>query len=112
MMFTGVPNLGGDLVACSKKCAVAAASKDKNGGDSRRSWDHDAKNADGQTSTSILMDWWTTHGNYATYRGKDNEGKTSGQVMYCAPSEQIALATRFRHQAAKPYETRKVLRCP
>jgi hypothetical protein len=22
------------------------------------------------------MDWWTTHGNYATYRGKDNEGKT------------------------------------
>jgi hypothetical protein len=23
MMFTGVPKLGGDLVACSKKCAVA-----------------------------------------------------------------------------------------
>jgi hypothetical protein len=60
-MFTGVPKLGGDLVACSKKCAVAAASKDKNGGDSRRSWDHDAKTADGPTSTSILMDWWTTH---------------------------------------------------
>jgi hypothetical protein len=35
-MFTGVPKLGGDLVACSKKCVVAAASKDKNGGDSRR----------------------------------------------------------------------------
>ena len=38
MMFTaGVPKkLGGDLVVCSKKCAVAAASKDKNGGDSSR----------------------------------------------------------------------------
>jgi hypothetical protein len=29
MMLTGVPKLGGDLVACSKKCAVAAASKRK-----------------------------------------------------------------------------------
>jgi hypothetical protein len=35
VMFTGVPKLRGDLVACSKKCVVAAASKDKNGGDSR-----------------------------------------------------------------------------
>jgi hypothetical protein len=26
-MFTGVPKLGGDLVACSKKCTVATASK-------------------------------------------------------------------------------------
>jgi hypothetical protein len=50
--------------------------KDKNGGDTRQSWDHDAKTADGPTSTSILMDWWTTPGNYATCRGKDNEGKT------------------------------------
>jgi hypothetical protein len=42
-----------------QECAVATASKDKNGGDSCRSWDHDAKTADDPTSTSILMDSWT-----------------------------------------------------
>jgi hypothetical protein len=37
MIFTDVPILGGNIVVCSKKCVVAAASKDKNGGFSRHS---------------------------------------------------------------------------
>ena len=54
--YKDVPDLPGDLVACTKKCAVAASKKDKNGGgDSRRSWDHDAKPPVNKTSTEILM---------------------------------------------------------
>jgi hypothetical protein len=46
LLFTGVLKLRGDLVACSKKYAVAAASKEKNGRDKVPSWDHDAKTAE------------------------------------------------------------------
>jgi hypothetical protein len=56
MMFSGVPNkLGGDLVVCSKKCVVAAASKYKNGGDSRQSWDHDANSVSLSSSARHII---------------------------------------------------------
>jgi hypothetical protein len=105
MMFTGVPKLGGDLVACSKKCAIAATTKEKNGGDSRQSWDHDAKTADGPTSTSILMDWWTTHGNYATYRGKDNEGKTK-KAFAVELAKKMAQETTSQHCTAAQVQSK------
>ena len=45
-------------------------------------WDKDGKNGEGdvQNSLTVLMDWWTTEGNYNRFRGKNNRG---GEEGYC-----------------------------
>ena len=98
--FKDVPNLGGDLFACSKKCAVAATSKDKNGGDNRRSWENDSKVPGGMTSSAILLDWWTEEGNYSKYKGKDNEGKKKKQFAE-------ELARKMREETTSTQRTWK-----
>lgn len=39
-------------------------------------WTKDAPPGSEVTSTSVLMDWLTTHGNYDRYRGDTVKGKT------------------------------------
>lgn len=68
----------GSVVACTKKCHKEVNSKlnPSESGDLRNTWDVDGKNGkdDSHNSMSILLDWWTTQGNYDKYRGKNNNG--------------------------------------
>ena len=51
-------------------------------------WDRDGRlgESDPNTSMSILLEWWMIEGNYAKYRGTNNNGETqkcSIQACYC-----------------------------
>ncbi|KAL3914041.1 MAG: hypothetical protein SGILL_006257 [Bacillariaceae sp.] len=105
LQYKNVPKLDGDLVACSKKCATAVKGKDKNAGDTRRSWDHDAKEPNGKTSASILMDWWTTQGKYSKYKGKDNEGKKKKEFAEDL-ARQMRQETTSTQRTAKQVQSR------
>jgi hypothetical protein len=61
-------------------------------GDMRNSWDVDGLYGrdDPNTSMKILLDWWTTEGNYARYRGKNNNGKQKNEF-----AEELALKMRL-----------------
>ena len=62
--------------SCTKKCHVKALKEAAGGGDAadgggrKGNWDCDGKNGpdDPKTSVRILLDWWTTEGNYSKLR--------------------------------------------
>ena len=73
------PRLDGQLVACTKvhnKSTYEKLNGIEGNEDGRNTWDVDGKNGkdDPHTSMKILLDWWTTQGNYDQYRGKNNNG--------------------------------------
>lgn len=76
-----LPPLPDGRIACTKKCYTKAqkelggGGQDQEGGRSGK-WDSDGKNGpeDRHTSIRILLDWWTTEGNYSKFCGKHNEG--------------------------------------
>jgi hypothetical protein len=47
------------------------------------------------------MDWWTTRGNYATYRGKDNEGKKEKAFAEDLTKKMAEETTSQHHTAAQ-----------
>jgi hypothetical protein len=51
------------------------------------------------------MDWWTTHGNYATYRGKDNEGKTK-KAFAVELAKKMAQETTSQHCTAAQVQSK------
>ena len=71
----------GENIACTKKCYEKikrqikdrAAEVDQN---NNLPWERDGKLGveDYNNSLQVLMDWWTTPGQYAKYRGKNNKG--------------------------------------
>ena len=75
-------------VSCTKKCyqkavkEAAGSVDDADGGGRKSNWDCDGKNGpdDPKTSVQILLDWWTTEGNYSKFCGKNNNGIKKSQV--------------------------------
>ena len=82
--------LAAGKVACTKKChqkavkEAAGGGDDADGGGRKGNWDCDGKNGpdDPKTSVQILIDWWTTEGNYSKFCGKNNNGIKKTQ--FCA----------------------------
>ena len=49
--------------------------------ESKKGWLTDAITRDGACSTSILIDWLTTHGNYARWTGEDKKSGTTKDTL-------------------------------
>ena len=73
----GLDPLPGDNVACTKKCY----DRIKALGQRKLLWNEDGAGGreDDRTSERILLDWLLTPGNYAKYRGKNNDGMKKTQ---------------------------------
>ena len=76
-----LPVLGGGQVLCTKLCYkkyMKHLTKVNNQVDQMPdlAWDKDGKlgPTDVNTSLALLMNWWTTEGNYSRFRGKNNRG--------------------------------------
>jgi hypothetical protein len=68
--------LAAGMIACTKKCYIKAQKELSGGGEDLEGgrfgkWDSDGKNGpdDPNTSIRILLDWWTTEGNYSKFCG-------------------------------------------
>ncbi|KAL3923366.1 MAG: hypothetical protein SGILL_001699 [Bacillariaceae sp.] len=82
MKLNDFPQLPGDLVACTKKCAVATIQSTSSAANRKPSWENDSKGGDDDpTSIQILIDWMTKYPNYEKYRGKCNAGKKKKEVQ-------------------------------
>ena len=88
--FKDLQPLAPGKVSCTKKCHQKAIKEASGGGDDvegggrKGNWDCDGKNGpdDPKTSVKILIDWWTTEGNYSKFCGKNNNGIKKSQ--FCA----------------------------
>ena len=70
------PFMDATTQSCSVKCHKAIHKADSHDNEYRQ-WDKDGPNGEKKelNSMSVLLDWWTTQGNYAMYRGhKDTKG--------------------------------------
>lgn len=98
-----------DLIACTKKCYKETNNRlnpDDNG-DLRNTWECDGLNGkdDPHHSMKLLLDWWTTQGNYEKYRGKNNNG--TKKVQYAeALAKKMKNETRSTDRTAKQVTTK------
>jgi len=84
-----------ELGVCTKKCFDTLATKFKGSG--RLMWEKDGKDgpSNPNNSQNILLDWLTTQGNFARFRG-NKEGKTKLQIC-----DKIAQLLKAKEVQAK-----------
>jgi hypothetical protein len=95
---------------CTKKCYAKAMKEssgcgdDPDGGNRKGNWDCDGKGGpdDPKTSLQILIDWWTTEGNYNQFCGKHNNGIKKKQ--FCA-----RLAQKMSNETNSIREAKNVM---
>lgn len=98
----GLDPLPQNSVVCTKTCYDKAAKELSglgSGDDSRKgNWDSDALEGSDRTSMKILLEWWTTEGNYRKYCGKHNNGVKKKEV--CGElAKQISEETATKRDA-------------
>ena len=86
--------------ACTKRCydkivreRLAAMQEKENA--STLPWDQDGKQGreDPDNSMAVLLEWWTTFGNYSKYRGEKNMGKNKKDI-YLMLSNKMGKVSR------------------
>ena len=86
-----LPPLPDGKAVCTKMCYNNCTKELDSVSSSRGRWDNDGKDGSDHTSMKILLDWWTTEGNYLRFRGKDNGGLTKQHMAKM-------LATKMQQQ--------------
>ena len=97
-------------VACTKKHHIKASKElarggeEADGGGRKGNWDCDGKNGpdDPHTSVQILIDWWSTEGNYSQFCGKHNNGIK--KIQFCA-----RLAQKMSNETTSTRDAKNVL---
>lgn len=104
-----LPPLPGGRVVCTKKCYAKAQKELSGGGEDQEGgrqgkWDSDGKNGpeDTHTSMRILLDWWTTEGNYSKFCGKHNDGIKKKEFA-------ASLATKMTEETSTKRDSKNVL---
>jgi hypothetical protein len=104
-----LPPLAGGRVVCTKKCYAKAQKELSGGGEDQEGgrqgkWDSDGKNGpeDTHTSMRILMDWWTTEGNYSKFCGKHNDGIKKKEFA-------ASLATKMTEETSTKRDSKNVM---
>jgi len=86
----------------SKACFKKIESFVKRYEHSSLNWNEDAINPDKngtESSIAVLLQWWCTEGNWATYRGKGNDGAT--KIQHCQGIADIINKTVIFPRTAK-----------